>query len=226
MKNLLLLLFATILCIRAESTYYSQYNQDKWVNENIFKNKIGGIFIDIGAHNGKSINNTYFFETELAWSGICIEPMPEIFNQLVSNRSCICIEGGIAGKEELKDFLRIQGYNEMLSGFLDKYDPRHMDRVRADVKKFGGSFKKIKVQTYNLNNILEQNNIFSIDFLSLDTEGGEYEILQSIDFDFFNIHVISVENNYHENNIFDLLSSKGYQRVAHLGCDEIYVKNM
>jgi FkbM family methyltransferase len=213
-----------ILCSTAESnSYYSQYQQDKWVNENIFGNKLNGVFIDIGAHDGKSLNNTYFFEKELLWKGICIEPIPEVFQNLRSNRNCICIEGGIAPKEEVEDFVRIYGQCEMLSGFLDKYDPRHMERVQQGISLYGGHYEILKIQTYNINDILEKNNLFSIDFLSLDTEGGELDILKSIDFDRYLIQVISVENNYKEKEFLEFLSGKGYERVVCLGCDEIYV---
>lgn len=224
MLKVFLLLTCAIFCSFAEgSQYYSQYQQDKWVNENIFKNKINGIFIDIGAHDGKTINNTYFFEKELNWNGICIEPIPDIFQKLQLNRNCICIQGGIADKEEVKDFLRIYGPIEMLSGFLEKYDPRHLERVQREIKLFGGHYEILNVQTYNINKILDQNNLFSIDFLSLDTEGGEFEILKSIDFDRFHIQVIAIENNYKEDDFLTFLTTKGYHRIINLGCDEIYV---
>lgn len=204
--------------------YYSQFQQDKWINNNIFKNKSGGIFVDIGAHDGKSSSNTYFFEKNFLWKGICIEPIPQVFKALRSNRKCICIQGAIGEKEEVKDFLRIHGPVEMLSGLMDKYDPRHIERIHEELKIRGGHYEILKVQTYNINMILAQNNLFSIDFLSLDTEGGELDILKSIDFDRFHIHVITVENIYNTNDISEFLTSKGYQRVVSLGCDEIYIK--
>ena len=78
---------------------------------------------------------------------------------------------------------------------------------------------------YLLNNLLKANNIFHIDYLSIDTEGGEFDILLSIDFDSFSIDVIDVENNFiHETKIKDFLEFKGYSLVKRIECDEIYVK--
>lgn len=52
------------------------------MNERFFKNLKNGVFFDIGAHDGVSLSNTYFFEKELGWSGICLEPIPEVFERL------------------------------------------------------------------------------------------------------------------------------------------------
>lgn len=52
------------------SQYFSQFEQDKFLNEKFFKNKKNGVFIDIGAHNGINLSNTYFFEKKLNWRGI------------------------------------------------------------------------------------------------------------------------------------------------------------
>ena len=65
--------------------YYSQFGQDKYLNENFFHNKSNGTYVDIGAHDGITGSNTYFFDL-LGWEGICFEPLPEIYNQLVINR--------------------------------------------------------------------------------------------------------------------------------------------
>ena len=62
--------------------YYSQCKQDQYINESFFKGKDSGVFVDIGAHNGISLSNSYFFEKELGWNGVCIEPMPEVYSEL------------------------------------------------------------------------------------------------------------------------------------------------
>ena len=66
--------------------------------------------------------------------------------------------------------------------------------------------------------------LVGIDYLSIDTEGGELNILQSIDFDKVTIYIIDVENNYNDPNFKLFLESKGYRLVAHLEFDEIYQK--
>ena len=62
--------------------YFSWNSEDKYLNETFFKNKSDGVFIEIGAHNGIDGSNSYFFEKELGWKGICVEPIPEVFSLL------------------------------------------------------------------------------------------------------------------------------------------------
>lgn len=73
----------------------------------------------------------------------------------------------------------------MLSGLVDEYDPRHVYRINSEIQRYGGKLKEIQVECFNLNEILVQNNIWHIDYLSLDVEGAELPILESIDFGSF-----------------------------------------
>lgn len=203
--------------------YYSQYGQDKFVYENFFKDLRDGIFIDIGAHDGISLSNSYFFERELGWSGICIEPNSKIFPELVKNRKCVCIEGCVANQSGENPFLMISGPVEMLSGIISKYDSRHVERIEREIAKKGGTCEVVPVRCFPLNDILEEYKISHVNFLSIDTEGGELEILSSIDFSRYQIDVIAVENNYSDLRFLGLLINKGFRYVASCGCDMIFV---
>ena len=66
--------------------YYSQVQEDIFLNENIFKNKKNGVYIELGALDGVLYSNTKFFEDSLNWKGILIEPHPEKFKLLQQNR--------------------------------------------------------------------------------------------------------------------------------------------
>lgn len=75
--------------------------------------------------------------------------------------------------------------------------------------------------------LLKYNVPHVIDFLSLDTEGSEYEILKLFPFDTYSIRSILVEHNNEEpkrSNIYSLLTSKGYKRTHTLTVDDIYYK--
>ncbi|MDB6081736.1 MAG: FkbM family methyltransferase [Chlamydiia bacterium] len=208
-----------------EFAYYSQYEQDKYLNEHVFKNKEHGVFVDIGAHDGITLSNTYFFEQSLGWTGICVEPIPQVFELLKSRRKAICIQGCICDKYKTVPFLQVKGAPEMLSGIVENYDPRHLQRIAREIEQSGGSSEIINVPCFNLNQLLLEHGIQHVDYLSLDTEGGELEILQSIDFSKLDIDVIDVENNYGSAAFRELLEPLGYEKIAHLGCtDEIYRK--
>jgi hypothetical protein len=113
MKRFLSFLIYTIIITNTTNCstpkYYSQYGQDKFAHEKFFNNKKDGIFVDIGAHDGISYSNTYFFEKHLEWQGICIEPLPKVFEDLTTNRNCICINGCIADTTQQKKFLQVNG---------------------------------------------------------------------------------------------------------------------
>lgn len=208
--------------------YYSQFKQDKYVNETFFKNKKNGIFVDIGAYDGITINNSLYFEKNLGWSGICIEPIPEVFEKLSKTRKCLCYNNCISNTNETVSFLVTHGTVEnieMLSGIIDKYDPQHIGRINSELRQCEGFTEVLKIQAIRLNDLLDEQGLYHIDFLSLDTEGGELQILKSIDYDRFDIDVITVENNYSSIEFRQFLRSKGYRFVTALGCDEIYKKN-
>lgn len=211
---------------KQENGFYSQCSQDRFIFETFFKYKKAGTFIDIGAHNGIAFSNTKFFE-EQGWKGICIEPIPEVFRELEKNRNCICIQGCITDYEGVGQFLRVGGEPEMLSGLINNYDLRHLNRIRDEASRrtFGEEPQIINVQCYLLNSILEKNGIFHIDYLSIDTEGNELEILKSIDFNRFLIDVIDVENNFGETTTREFLKSKGYRFYTNVAHDDIFVRD-
>src|ERR1700730_1429338 len=74
------------VCCDSDTRYFSQTGQDKFLNERVFGAKRDGTFVDIGAADGVFLSNTYFFEKELAWCGVCVEPRPEAFSRLVASR--------------------------------------------------------------------------------------------------------------------------------------------
>ena len=128
------------------SKYYSQSGQDKFINEKLFKEKRNGIFLDIGANDGITLSNTYFFEKELGWKGICFEPLLEAFNKLQKSRSSININACASNEDKIDHFLSISGYGEMLSGLKSNYDERHLLRIEETIKEHGGSKNEIEVQ--------------------------------------------------------------------------------
>ncbi|MBS0619967.1 MAG: FkbM family methyltransferase [Verrucomicrobia bacterium] len=220
--SLLLIFACQTFC---HGTYYSQCGQDAFVHQNFFQGVQEGVFVDIGAHNGISLSNTYFFEKELGWNGICVEPIPEVFDALRQNRNCICVQGCIVSEPiEHAEFWRITGAPEMLSGLIHRYDPKHRERIRRELKKKRGALAVIDVRCYRLNELLEAHQIDHVHFLSIDTEGGELEILKSIDFDRFQIDVIAVENNYQDPHFAPFMESKGYFLAKTLEQDQIFVK--
>ncbi|WP_262173384.1 FkbM family methyltransferase [Cytobacillus firmus] len=203
--------------------YYSQIGQDKLVNERIFGEAENGFFVDVGAHDGVSFSNTYFFEKHKNWKGLCIEPLPDVYKQLEKNRTSICVEGAIFTEEGFQDFMVLPESKDMLSGLVNEYDPRHLDRINKVLENSPVKSQIIKVKTYTLQSILDKNNVTQIDLLSIDTEGAELAVLHSVDFTKVRIECIVIENNYQDKSVAEFLTALDYSLVEKLQFDDIYL---
>ena len=203
---------------------YSQLNQDLKVIK-FYTGKKNGFFIDIGAHDGISLSNTYLLEKNYDWKGICIEPNPHVFKKLCINRpNTTNIDKLIYQKDNLNViFSSIEGYHEMLSG-IKKNIGHHANTVRLNKNK-----KELSMTTISMKTLLKKyKNIVPkfIDYMSLDTEGSELEILKGFDFGKYKIGIIDVEHNYEEPRRTDIkkyLESFGYIRLHKNNWDDSYV---
>ena len=196
--TLLLSLFLATAGMQAKKmNYVSQCGQDQYLIETLFKGKKNGIFVEIGAYDGIRFSNTYNLEIDYGWSGICIEPIPEQFVKLVKNRKCHCVQACVSHFNGKASFLHVVGKSDMLSGLVDEYDPRHIQRINKESKEYNCTQQIFTVDCIKLNDLLEKYNLFHVDYLSIDTEGGEEKILEAIDYDTFDITVIGVENLCH-----------------------------
>jgi FkbM family methyltransferase len=204
--------------------FQSQDGQDRFLVEKIFAGKHNGVFVDVGANDGKNLSNTWYFEKELGWSGLAIEPIPSVFNKLRENRSCTTVNCCVADHEGSVRFLELTGYTEMLSGMLDSMDARHLERIEQELAQHGGSKQTITLPCRPLRALLSEQSITSIDYLSIDTEGSELEVLYGIDFSKTAIDVISIENNFTKPDIHAYLETKNFMLIARAGLDEIYRK--
>ena len=192
---------------------YSQLGQDMAV-ANFFQLRRGGYFIDIGAWDGVEISNTYMLESQLDWKGICVEPLPDKFNLLQKNRSCICIQAAAYSKGGLEfEFAVAEG----LSGIV-----QHIDAHKEALEK-----NRIKVQTKTLTDIMDQHNAPSfIEYLSIDTEGSELEVLNGIDWDRYSFGYINIEHNFIEprrTEMRNFLKERGYSFLRENVVDDDYI---
>ena len=184
------------------SNYKSQIGQDKYVSE-FFNNKRNGYFIELGATNGITLSNTYYLEKDLDWKGICIEPNPIHTESLKDNRSCdtdtslVFSESGKEVEFSTVSCSELSGITTH-TGNIGKYNVENI----------------IKMTTRTLTEVMDEHKAPRyIDYLSLDTEGTELEVLKGIDFKKYIFGYITVEHNIKEpirSEIREFLYSKGY----------------
>ena len=201
---------------------YSQLQQDFRVLQ-FYKIKTHGFFVDIGAADGIAISNTYLLEACVNWKGICVEPNPINYNKLILNRpNSICCDKAIYNKTGLILDFDISHTDQLLSGISSDISSRFKPIV--DDKK-----STIQVQTLSLTDLLDQNNAPNfIEYLSLDTEGSEYEILKNFNFNKYIFGLIDVEHNYIEpirSQIRELLLANGYIYIGENQWDDSYKHN-
>jgi len=191
-----------------EKQFYSQVGQDKWVCE-YFKYKKEGFFIDIGAHDGIDLSNTYYLEKELGWQGICIEAWIDKFNDLKNNRSTVCLNNAVYSKDQLVTF---------------KSDGDMGGKISND--------GILTVDGLTLKTILKQQNAPKvIDYISLDIEGAEVDALIGFPFKEYEVVLWTIEHNLHvgaaerlaKGNIKNIMTKNGYTIIKeNVGTSALY----
>ena len=184
----------------------SQLRQDLFVLAQLgFKRD--GYFVEFGATNGVGLSNTHILEKSFGWRGILAEPAKCWHSQLKANRSAII---------ETRCVWSVSGavlkFNEVDDPELSTIEQFSSGDLHQKARESGKSYE---VQTVSLNDMLEQHQAPSdMDYLSIDTEGSEFEILQKLDFNKYRFRVITCEHNYTpmREEIFNLLSRHGYVR--------------
>lgn len=206
-------------------TYYSQFEQDKYVAETLLPSMKSGVFVDIGADDGKRFSNSMYFEESAGFTGLCIEARKSAFDKLVACRTCICenVAVDVEPNEAGVEFLEFEGYGTGLSGIVKNYDPRHLQRIAREKLHPDHKSTTVKVvPTCTLQSLLDKYQLFDIDVLSIDIEGGELEVMKSLDWSRVRIGVIVIENNYNDPAFRAFFLSKGYRFRCRKTCDEIY----
>jgi FkbM family methyltransferase len=201
--------------------YYSQFGQDKFVAERL-SHKRNGVFFDIGAADGLDINNTYYFEKELGWSGVAVEPHPELFQKLARNRRCALVNGGVSDFNGKAKFLSLREGFGMLSKIVQKPITPEDERRGLDMSWNGEPEGHVLIPCFTLNEIARRYHLRTIDFLSIDTEGEELSIVRKIDFSHIEIRLITVERSDDHDEVKRILQSHGFRLVATTGCDAIF----
>lgn len=171
-----------------EKTNYSQLDQDIWILSK-FDSNYKGFFVDIGAFDGTTISNSYLLEQN-GWTGVCVEPNVEEFKKLEASR-------------------KSNNYNICISDFNGKCTFREAGFFGAiQAKNYG------QTDCFTLEYFLDSiDSPKIIDYMSIDVEGGEFDIIKNFPFDKYFIKYITIEHNAYghnfqlKNNIYSILSN-------------------
>ena len=195
---------------------YSQLGQDKDVLE-YFQYKRNGYFLNVGAHEGIELDNTYLLEKDYGWRGICFEPSPKTFPKLINNRPLCNNQQALLYDQAGKKVYFYEA--DVLAGVSDDIGI-HKDTVLLS--------KKIELVTTTLNLVLDRENApKNIDFMSLDTEGSELNVLKGLNLDKYKIEFIDLEHNFEEpkrTEIRNYLERRGYVYFRQNEFDDYYIR--
>lgn len=160
-----------------EIKFHSQpaTSQDRWVVDQL-QGKRGGVFVEVGAHDGVRHSNTLTLEQEYDWNGVLIEPNAELFKQLKVNRpNCTHVCKVVDRERGVKNFVTGIGNSNAFSGIVEHMSPEWLEEHRLRKSPVD------LVQTYGLNELLYQARCpYHVDYLSIDVEGAELPILEGV----------------------------------------------
>ena len=194
---------------------YSLFEEDLFI-QNYFKNRLKGFYIDVGCYHPLDGNNTHLLHTK-GWNGINLDInfySIELFNFL--RKKDINIHSGISKKKD-----KLTMYYRKEINMLNT-----LDKKIAKIH-FRNGFKKRNVQVNTLNFFINKyfRKLETIDFLNIDAEGGELNVLKSLNFKQYKPQLICIEihnskkmydTNYDylkSNNIYKYLINRRYKVV-------------
>jgi len=188
-----------------------------------FDNKENGYFVEVGANDPTNHGSqSWHLETNLNWSGILVEPIPELAEKCRKTRpnsktyECVCVDEGAPASLTL--FIPYDKYSN------DEIHCRSAIGKNIDGSKFT-QHKEIEVQARTLNSVLEQENAGSIDLLSIDVEGAELEVLLGADLNKYKPSLILLEDKHLYLDKHRYLKNKGYKLVKRTRQNCWYIPN-
>lgn len=209
-------------------TYFGHHNLDQKLCE--FLNYKNGFFIELGANDGIRQSNTFYFEKNLNWKGILIEPIATKFHKCVKNRSqknffynkaCVGFN--------FKDTQIKMIYSDLMTTINDKRIINKVDSKQHALEgkeylKKKEKIEEFQVETTTLNQIFEDVDAPRLmDFLSLDVEGSELEVLNGINFLDYNFKYIVVESR-DDDQLKGFLIKKNYSLIKKISKRDLLFK--
>lgn len=178
--------------------------------------KPNGYYIEAGAFNGLAQSNTKLY-ADRGWTGILIEPVPHLHQQLVANRpKDDCLHCALVGNPDTKEILLY--CCEFMSVVQGARGSEAEDRgwVREGCVAQGIPHVEVMVPARTLASILEERGSPHVDFLSLDIEGGEWEALRGLNLDVHRPDFMLVELSRLIPETVEWVKSQRYELVENL----------
>ena len=198
--------------------FYGQHCEDQYI-ASLFSENYIGTCIEVGAYDGISLSNTYHFEQK-GWRALCIEPIISAFEKCKTIRK-ECINCCIGEKDDDKKEFTIYHLNDNLCAISSLIPD---ERLIESHKHLITNVTKTSVDVRSLNSLLGELNFpKKIDFISIDTENTELDVLKGIDLNKYDVKLLVIENNYNESYCEEYLKQYGYKKIKRIAVNDFYI---
>jgi FkbM family methyltransferase len=183
---------------------HSQFGEE-WLIRDFFKDKRDGVFVDVGASHHREFNNTYYLETALGWSGLAIDPLRQFEEGYRLHRP----------KTRFHALFVSDQSNEQAKIYFLKDRTRVTSSSAEFTGKYGENAVEITTPTITLDDLLTQEGITKIDFLSMDIELAEPKALAGFDINRFRPELVCIEAHEEVRQaLLDYFARNGYVAVG------------
>jgi|TARA_B100002003_G_scaffold43780_1_gene39104 FkbM family methyltransferase len=198
---------------KKKGSYFGEFGEDILVNR-FFRKKNNGFYVDIGCYHPIKGSLTYRLHKK-GWKGLNVD------------LSKISID--------LFKLARPKDYN--IHAAITDFDgetqffENDMINQQNTLENNGTNLKKIKINAFKLQTLLEKLNIDNIDFLNIDAEGSDYKVISSLDLNKIRPKIICIEENkYNIKDIINgaiqnLMNSNDYFLFSRVGVSSVYIDN-
>jgi len=195
--------------------YFAQFGEDR-ILDAIFHDRGKGNCVEVGANDGITDSMTYHFELS-GWNCLLVEPIPDLARKISEKRNCIVKNYAASSEEGVASFFIAEEALGMSGLALTRKQFHAITRA-------GGTPKEIKVRKKTLDGILEESNFSEIDFITIDVEGHELEVLKGFSLEKFNPRIVLLEDNSNQTDaaVQNYMKNKGYILFKRTGVNDWY----
>ena len=214
LKNRLFYFFYKILKIyrnKKPSVHFGEFAEDVFINR-LFKNINKGFYVDVGCyHPFKGSLTAKLYEKN--WQGINID---------ISKTSIDLFK--IVRKKDINLNLAISNFD----GETYYYENSPINQQNSLIQKNDNQQKK-KIECLKLNSVLTKYNISTFEYLNIDVEGSELDVIKGIDFKKFTPILVTIENNdlfpedYYNNEVYKILKNNDYIFINKIGVTNFFM---
>ena len=158
-------------------------NAEEWIIRDVFNDRRGGFFVDVGAGHYASLSNTYYLERMLGWSGLAIDALQHFKPDYDAHRPRTRFFSFFVG-EVSTDTVKMYTLGPDFAGSSSD---------KEFVRRFGDRPDEVTVPTITLNDLLERENVGPIDFMSMDIELSEPAALAGFDIERYRPSLVCIE---------------------------------